>query len=267
MDNAAKLAQVKLTLNGRVVSSPELVSRFKGTKVLSVNLENRRLSGGVDTFNVHFSNSLGVIIEEGMYIEVTGDIRTMNARDSDHVIYQFVMASDIKVLKEEPKVYKNDVEIVDAELMSFEGVRKSYSDDSKTLATYRICVRRKHGRCSYFRVTSWGRDSIFLGNIYRSVKYMHLKCRLQSFTSSSSGKLRFCLVSYYLEVPESEKKDIKDAEDTPAVEESPEAVAEQSNGAEDVESAEEVTENAEPESTESETGESDGDSADAGSTD
>lgn len=205
MEKAEKLAQVSLTLNGKVVSAPELVSRYKGTKILSVDIENKRLSGGVDTFNVHFANDLGVVIEEGMYIEVTGDIRTLNVNNSNRVIYQFVMAKTVKVLDGEPAEYRNEVEISDAEMTNFEGVRKSYSDPNKTLATYHICLRRKHGRSSYFRVTTWGRDSVFLGNIHKSVQYLHLKCRLQSFVSQSTGRNRFCLVSYYLEVPESEK--------------------------------------------------------------
>lgn len=205
MSQEQKLTDVKLCVNGRVVSSPELISKFKGTKILSIDLENKRLSGGTDTFNVHFANTLGVVVEEGMYIEVTGDIRTMNAKDTDHVIYQFIMAKSVKILPGEPEEYKNDVEINGAKLISFDGVRSSYSDESKVLATYRIGVTRRHGRNSYFRVTTWGRDSVFIGNIYKSVKYLHLRCRLQSFHSKSSGRLRFCLVSYYLEVPEADK--------------------------------------------------------------
>ena len=199
-----RLSKVTLVLNGKVVTQPELVSRHKGTKILSVDIENKRLSGDVDTFSIHFSNTLGVVVEEGMYIEVTGDIRTLNAKDSDRVIYQYVSASSIKVLDEEPEEYKNEVELRDVEMISFDGVRKSYSDDTKTLATYRIRVRRRHSRNSYFRVTTWGKDAVFLGNIKNSVKLVHLKCRLQSFHSQKNGRLRFCLVSFYLEVPESE---------------------------------------------------------------
>lgn len=206
MRRNAKVSDVSLVLSGKVVSSPELVSRYGSTKVLCVDLESKRLSGAADTFSVHFPNSLGVVLQEGMYIEVRGDIRSINDKESDRVVYPFIMASDIKVLDDEPEEYKNEVEILNAELVSFDGVRASYTDSEKSLVTYRICVTRKHGRYSYFRVTTWGRDAIFLGNIHKSVKLLHLKCRLQSYISKQSNRLRFGLVSYYLEVPTPKRK-------------------------------------------------------------
>lgn len=201
-----KISEVTLSINGKVVSSPELVARYKGTKILSVDIENKRRSGGVDTFQLHFSNTLGVVIDEGMYVEVKGDIRTINDKESERVIYPFIMAHSITILDGEPEEYHNDVEIVDAELVGFDGVRASYTDDNKQLATYRVCVRRKHGRNSYFRVTTWGRDAVFLGNVYKTVQYLHLKCRLQSHINPKNNRSRFGLVTYYLEIPESERQ-------------------------------------------------------------
>lgn len=201
-----KISEVTVSINGKVTSSPELVARYKGTKILSVDIENKRRSGGVDTFQLHFSNTLGVVIDEGMYVEVKGDIRTINDKESERVIYPFIMAHSIAILDSEPEEYHNDVEIVDAELVGFDGVRASYTDDNKQLATYRVCVRRKHGRNSYFRVTTWGRDAVFLGNVYKTVQYLHLKCRLQSHINPKNNRSRFGLVTYYLEIPESERQ-------------------------------------------------------------
>lgn len=202
MNKIPGTTEVSLILSGKVVTSPELVSKFGSTKILSVTVESKRLSGVVDQFFVHFPNTLGVVLNEGQYIEVTGDIRSLNENNSDRVIYPFVMANTIKILDEEPEAYKNEVEIVGAELIAFEGVRTSYTDEAKSLATYRICVTRKHARRGYFRVTTWGRDAVFLGNVYRSVTHLHLKCRLQSYISKKTNRLRFGLVSFYLEVPD-----------------------------------------------------------------
>lgn len=237
MGKFTKAAEVSLVLSGKVVTAPELVSKYGSTKVLCVTLESKRLSGVVDRFSIHFPNTLGVVLTEGQHIELNGDIRSVNAKDSDRVIYPFVMANAIRVLDEEPAEYKNEVEIDGAELVSFDGVRASYTDESKALATYRIRVSRKHSRCAYFRVTTWGRDAIFLGNIYKSVERLHLKCRLQSYISKQSNRLRFGLVSFYLEVPSTKKESTAEGEkpvaDEPAVEspepeqESPSEVAEE----------------------------------------
>lgn len=205
MANSERLAKVVLEMSGKVVSKPELISRFGGTKVLGVTIENKRLSGVIDKFVVHFPNTLGVVLSEGMFIDIKGDIRTVNTKDDERVVYPYVMAKEIKVLQEEPEQYANTVEIIDAELKDFEGVRPSYSDCERTLATYHIKVCRGHNRNSFFRVTTWGRDAAFIGNLHDSFKYIHLKCRLQSHYSKDGQHLRFNLVSHYLEVPETER--------------------------------------------------------------
>ena len=211
-----RLAKVELVLTGKVITSPELISRYGGKKVLCVKVENTRKSGVVDTFCVHFTNELGVVLNEGMYIEVKGDIRSVTDRD-DVKDPMFVMAKTISVLKEAPKENINEVYIEDAELVTFEGVRPSHTDATKMLANYRIRLARAHSRCGYFRVTTWERDAVFLGNVHKSVKYLSLKCRLQSYVSKASGNLCFVLVTYFVEVPDlkSAKSDVqeKSAED------------------------------------------------------
>lgn len=205
MANSERMSKVSLLINGKVVTKPELISRFGGTKILGVSIENTRLSGVVDRFVVHFPNTLGAVLYEGMYIEIKGDIRTVNTKDDERVVYPYIMAKEIKILPGEPEQYLNSVEIIDAELKDFEGVRPSYSDGGRTLATYHIKVCRGHNRNSYFRVTTWGRDAAFIGNLHDSFDYIHLKCRLQSHYSKDGQHLRFNLVSHYLEVPESEE--------------------------------------------------------------
>lgn len=225
-NTSIKTAKVTLSLSGKVVTSPELVSRHGSTKILCVTLDCKRLSGAVDRFSIHYPNTLGVVITEGQYIGVNGDIRSVNAKGTDHVVYPFVMASAIRVLDSEPAEYKNEVEIVDAELLDFNGVRPSYDDNTKSVATYRIRVSRRHGRYSYFRVTTWGRDAIFLGNVYKSIKYIHLKCRLQSYISKESKRLRFALVSFYLEVPDKAgEENTSVSENVEASEPSPESTS------------------------------------------
>lgn len=205
MKFSESIASVKMVLTGKVVSEPELVSKYGNTKVLSVTIENKRLSGVVDLFSVHFPNTLGIIITQGMFIEVQGDIRSINSKDGDKAVYRFVMANDIKKLPEEPKEYRNDVEIYGAELTEFEGVRSSYTDKSQSLATYHIKVMRKHGRFGLFRVTTWGKDAIFLGNIHKSVSVLDIKGRLQSFVGKNGNKLSFGIVTYYVEVPDKDE--------------------------------------------------------------
>lgn len=206
MSDTTKLSKCSLTLNGKVVSDPKLVTKYGVTKILRVELENKRTSGAIDRFNVHFTNKLGVVLKEGMFIELTGDIRSVNDRESNRSVYPFVMAHNIRVLDEEPSEYKNECEIEGAELCEFDGVRKDFSGGDKLLATYRIRVTRKHGRYSYFRVTTWGKDAVFIGNIHNSVKFLHLKGRLQSYVSKASNNLCFGFVSYYLEVQDTDEE-------------------------------------------------------------
>lgn len=206
MNEAVRLSQVTLELSGLVKTNPKLISSYGSTKILCVEIENKRKSGKPDRFNVHFPNTIGVVLKEGMYIEIAGDIRSVNDKEEDLSVYQYVLATSIKVLDGEPSCYKNDVSIVNAELVNFDGVRGSYTDESKLLAVYRVRLNRKHERYSYFRVTTWGRDAVYFGNVHESAKYLHLKGRLQSYVSKSDGSLRFGYVTFFLEVMEGDEE-------------------------------------------------------------
>lgn len=205
-----RISNVNTSLSGRVITKPSLVTKYGNVKILCVTIESKRRSGKMDKFNIHYSNDLGVILTIGMYIELTGDIRTLNDKGSNKVVRPFVMAKTVKILPEEPEEYLNTTEIVDAELLEFGEIRSSYSDESKMLATYRIRVNRRHDRFGIFDVTTWGRDAIFLGNIHDQIKYMHLKGRLQSYFSKANDCLYFGYTTFFVEIEDKPSEDNAD---------------------------------------------------------
>lgn len=196
---------VNTLLDCKVESSPVLLTKFGNVRIFRIDVSSKRKSGIVDNFFLEYSSELGIVVHKGDFISVVGDIRTLNKKNSDFVIEGFIFAKSIKILDSEPEDYRNDTEITDAELYSFIDVRDSYSSEGSIVSDYRVKLSRGHGRCSYFKATSWGSDAVFLGNIHESVKYMNIKCRLQSHVSKKSGRLYLCLAVYHLDVEKPEE--------------------------------------------------------------
>ena len=198
------LSKVNVEIVGQVIESPVFVNNFNRTKVFRVSIAVKRLSGVVDTFYVNYTNELGVIVKKDDFVRVTGDIRTINKRDSDLVLEGYIFAKNLKVLSEDTSIenYDNDCVIENAYVHSFDELRKSIDDDSRDIATYKIKLDRGHGRYSYFKVTSWDNDARSIGNVKDTIKRVNLKCRLQSYVSKKSGRLYLCLVTYNLDLVE-----------------------------------------------------------------
>ena len=201
-----KESEVLLSIDGKVTETPTLVSKYCSTFVFRTKISVRRSSGVCDEFFLNYSSNLGVVLKEGQFIHIDGDIRTLNDRNTDFVIEGFIFAKKIEVLDSEPVSYKNDVIIRNAELHKFIEFRKSHDKSNKHVADYQIKITRKHGRYSYFKVTSWNANAVLIGTYSSTAKYLNLKCRLQSFISKKSGRLYLCLVTYDLELNNIESK-------------------------------------------------------------
>lgn len=198
MNKTQDICSVSTLLDCKVETSPIFIKRFGATSIFRIEVSLKRKSGVEDRFYVSYSSRLGVVVNKGDYISIEGDIRSLNKGDTSFVIEDYIFAKSITILDSEPEVYRNETCIKNAELFDFTDARKSYADDDMMVANYRIRLSRGHGRCSYFRVTSWGRDAVFLGNIHNSIRYMDITCRLQSYVSKRSNKLYLCLSAYKL---------------------------------------------------------------------
>lgn len=206
-----KECTVNTVIDCKVETSPTLLAEYGNVKIFRVKTSLRRNSGVYDYFYVNYSNELGIILNKGDFIKINGDIRTVNKGNTDFVVECFISAKTITKLDAEPEVYENCTEIKNAELHNFLETRKSFDDSDKVVANYDVKLTRKHSKFSYFKVTSWGSDAILLGNLHDSIKYLDIKCRLQSHISKSGNKLYLCLASYHLDIEKpSTKKDTED---------------------------------------------------------
>lgn len=196
------MTNVELCIDGKVLDEPKVVSNFGSNIVFATRIETVRLSGTVDVFNMHYTGSLGVLLSAGMYIRVSGDIRTVNRTDSDFVIEGYICASDIEILESEPERYENDIKLKNAELHKFLNFRKSYDESGRSVADYQIKVTRKHSRVSYFKVTSWNNEAVLIGTCHKDCKSINMKARLQSYFSKKSNRSYLTLVTYGLEILE-----------------------------------------------------------------
>lgn len=207
MQNLHKICTVNTVVDCKVENSPILLTQFGNKRIFRVKASTKRTSGVLDYFYVNYSSELGVILHEGDFIFITGDIRTLNKPNSDFVIEGFIYAKSIEFLDKEPESYRNNTEIENAELYKFVDVRKSFTNDKIVVADYQLRLLRGHGRCSYFKATSWGNDAVFLGNIHEGIEYVNIKCRLQNYISKRTGRLYLCLAVYRLEVTKGDNED------------------------------------------------------------
>ena len=202
------ISDVCASVDGKVISKPELVTRFGNERIFEVLIEYKRISGTVDTFKINYSSKLGVVLKEGLFIHIDGDIRTVNSpKDQSKILGCIIYSKIITILDEEPEIYENDVVINNATLYEFNEIRKSFSNEDTDVANYRISVHRGHGRYSYFKTSSFNEDAIFLGNVHENIKSLNLKCRLCSSKSTGkSDRFYFYLAVYCLDVQFKDKE-------------------------------------------------------------
>lgn len=198
MSNLSIESEVSLSLDGKVIENPRRIADYGSSQIYRIKVEVPRTSGIIDEFFVNYSSDLNVNLKEGLYISIKGDIRSLNKKNSDFVIESYVNATEITILDEEPETYTNDVYIKFAELYEFVEFRNSYNDDSKKVAVIKLKLQRKHGRYSYFKVSSWNANAIYLNSVYKDTEFLDVKCRLQSYISKKSGNLYMHLVAYYV---------------------------------------------------------------------
>jgi hypothetical protein len=196
----ASESAVTVNIDGRVTTKPKFVKHFGNVRIFRIEIESKRLSGVVDKFLVNYTSELSTIINEGDYISISGDIRTLNDKNTGYVIEGFIFAKSIKILSKEPEKYINDCVIKDAVIDKFDELRKSFDDTERDIATYRIKLNRGHGRFSYFKVTTWDNDAVTLGNVKDTITNINLRGRLQSYVSKHSGRLYLCLTTYGLDL-------------------------------------------------------------------
>lgn len=203
------ISDVKASVDGKIVSSPELIKRFGGERIFEVKIECKRTSGVVDTFKLNYSSNLGVVLKKNMFIHIEGDIRTVNStKESDLVVGCIIFAKSVKILDDEPELYCNEVFIDNAKIHEFISIRKSYNDDTIDVADYKISVHRGHGRYSYFKASSFDGDAIFIGNVHKSIKSLTIKCRLcGSKSRDKSDRCFFYLAVYHLDAHFKDKED------------------------------------------------------------
>lgn len=204
-----KVDEILASIDGKVISSPKLITRFGNERIFEVLIENKRTSGIVDIFKVNYSSKAGVVIKEDMFIHIEGDIRTVGKpKQSTYVVGCIIYAKTIFILDSEPDTYVNNVVLNDVQLYKFKNVRKSYSDNNIDVADYIVSVHRGHNRFSYFKASSFGEGAIFIGNVHNSVENVSIKCRLCSNKRSleNSDKYIFYLAVYYLDVKFKDKK-------------------------------------------------------------
>ena len=198
MSKNEQIANCIVNIDGKVLTSPELLSRFGEVKIFRVEISNTRTSGKEDLFYLNYSSKSGVVLHKGDFINVKGDIRTVNDKTGKYIIDSYIYSDCIEILSEEPESYTNNVEIENAFLEEFVDFRKAYNDPTKDVSNYKISLYRGHNRISYFRVTSWCNDAITIANIKDSVEYFTLKGRLEGFTSKTSGKYILSIITYSL---------------------------------------------------------------------
>lgn len=188
MSYFGKDSTVVVDIDGKVVSKPRVLLQCGVVRTFRVIIEVKRMSDKVDTFQLDYASDLGVVLKEGDFIHVTGDIRTMNKEKTDFVIDSYIFAKEITFLDSEPENYTNNCVIKNGGFYKFIEARKSYDSKNVDIAEYIICLGRKHGRVSYFRGISWNHDAVFIGNTHDDFKYVDIKCRLQSYLGKNGDR-------------------------------------------------------------------------------
>lgn len=202
------VSTVVASIDGKVVSQPKAITRFGNERIIEVTIESKRLSGVVDTFTVNFSSKLGVVLKNGDFIHIDGDIRTINSsKIPTFAVICIIYAKNISILDVEPDNYINDVILDNISLVDFKDVRKSYSNDKMDVADYKVSIHRGHNRFSYFKATSFGEDAIFMGNVHESIDMLSLKCRLCSSKSHSDSDKHFFYLAVYCLNPKFKEKE------------------------------------------------------------
>ena len=192
------VCKMDLILDGEVLNEPELLAKYGKVRIMQVVIGCKRTSGVVDEFYINYADTLGVVLNKGMFISVTGEIRTINKKETKSPVKSFIFADSITVLDSEPDLYKNKVIMNNAIIDEILESRKSYSSD-EDVAVYLLELRRQHSRYSYIKATSWGRDAVFLSNVVKSSKPATIRARLQSYRSKS-GNLYITLAVYFIEL-------------------------------------------------------------------
>lgn len=211
MSSIYKESTVLVDIDGKVTTKPNLLGQYGTIRTFRVIIETKRISGKVDIFQLDYTSELGIVLKEGDFINVSGDIRTLNDKNTGFIIEGYIFANNITVLDKEPETYRNDCIITGGVFYNFIDVRKSYDGTDTDIADYTVCTKRKHGRTSYFRATSWKHDAIFIGNYKNDLNVIDVKCRLQSYEGKQGDKHFICLAVYRFTAVK-EDKDVKSEE-------------------------------------------------------
>lgn len=183
------MSEVCVVLDCEVISEPTVVSRVNGVIVYQVRVSHKRFSGVVDEFFVNFGSNLQTVFKVGNFVEIYGDIRTLNSLKTDGVVIQsIIFARKACELESEPENYKNNVTVTDAVLFSKSELRESYDGRNLDVISFYVRLDCKYGRLCYLDCTAWKRNAVYIDRFDLGTS-LNLSCRVQSSVSETSKRL------------------------------------------------------------------------------
>lgn len=184
-----ELSNVTVEIDGKVVSSPRVISKRDRNYIFGVVIEVKRTSGVIDSLNLNYPSNIVVSLKEGDFVHAVGDIRTNTSNTT------YILASDVQILEKEPEDYTNNVEMSNVELASIGELRMF---GNKPVIAVEFDSLRKHGRHSIIGANIWGTDAVFISNTGKVGNKYSIKGRLQKHTSKY-GKTYTEVAIFYIE--------------------------------------------------------------------
>lgn len=172
------LTESNVSIDLQVVGKPSVLCKFGHRRILKVATQFKRVSGMTDEILLNFADTLGIILKDGMFIHVEGELRS---NEDGRAV--FISAREINILEEEPEKYDNTVEVKFAELVSVSPLIP-YQDSSASLIRCKFEFLRKHSRKATISAVVWDNDAVFMANTAVVGGRYHFKGRLQRHISS-----------------------------------------------------------------------------------
>lgn len=140
-------------------------------------MESVRLSGKVDTYFLHYTDT---ILNIGEYVSVVGELRTLNI-SGDRPVKCFVNVYQMNRIMYVPDEFTNDISVTNALVVS---KKPLYSGKRGVAQSFDVSILRSHGRKSIVQCSTWHEVACAFAHTVNEGDKVNLWGRIQSSISS-----------------------------------------------------------------------------------
>lgn len=160
----------EVVLDGLVLTEPKVVKTYGIEIIYAVDIEFQSTKTKKGVININYSNSLGLDLKKDEMIHIKGDLRSMRIDDEELIVKLektdaeghfirpvkvYVLVRELEKLDTVPKKFTNSINFENLLLITKPTMRKSYSDNTVDITSFKVRSERKENKYSVLFCTAW----------------------------------------------------------------------------------------------------------------